>query len=51
MKPNDIEELLQQYGADQRQQQQAADHVRHLAHRPQTTCATWHTGRRNGAQQ
>ena len=33
MKPNDIEELLQQYGADQRQQQQAADHVRHLAHR------------------
>ena len=33
MKPNDIEELLQQYGADQRQQQQAADHVRHLAHK------------------
>ena len=33
MKPYDIEELLQQYGADQRQQQQAADHVRHLAHR------------------
>ena len=33
MKPNDIEELLQQYGADQRQQQQATDHVRHLAHR------------------
>ena len=33
MKPNDIENLLQQYGSDQRQQQQAADHVRHLAHR------------------
>lgn len=32
MKLYDIEELLQQYGADQRQQQQAADHVRHLAH-------------------
>ena len=33
MTPNDIEELLQQYGADRRQQQQAAEHVRHLAHR------------------
>lgn len=40
MKPNDIEELLQIYGADQRQQQQAADHVRHLAHR-QAQRRTW----------
>jgi hypothetical protein len=33
MNQHDIEELLQQYGEDQRQQQHAAGHVRHLAQR------------------
>ena len=33
MKSDDIEQLLQQYGDDQRQQQKAAEHMRRLAHR------------------
>ena len=33
MTQNDIEQLLEQYGSDQRQQQHAAEHVRHLARR------------------
>ena len=33
MTQNDIEQLLEQYGSDQRQQRHAAEHVRHLARR------------------
>ena len=33
MTQNDIEQLLEQYGSDQRQQRYAAEHVRHLARR------------------
>ena len=33
MTQNDIEQLLEQYGSDQRQQRHAAERIRHLAHR------------------
>lgn len=33
MKQDDIEKLLQQYGADRRQQQHAATNLRHMAHK------------------